>query len=241
MKRQILLLTFLFFILALLLPYFTNSRSFIYTPLAITLLSVFAIIIKYIPWDSISKSYKKDSVTTLKNIIEIFALCFAGFYFLFNFFGDLAITNLSLELITHRQKIEGTNNTYLAVDVKLAKGSVAYADLHSIKAYIYNINSSRVIDSLIFYGYERVQIIPNENFFKKVNTTYTMYSGLIDKDEKYTIASNESTQFGGGKLVKGNNPYRIEVTVIATRKKLLHNAISQFRASAISLPATDLQ
>jgi len=238
MKRKILLLLVLLIGLLLIPRYFTNNRLLLYLPVALLLIILLFLLFKLLSPKDLKKEFNKDRIGSLKNIIEIFALIFAGVFFLSHFAAQLEVTDLKLELSTNRVKVDpSSDSTYLVVDVKLSAGTAASADLQTIKAYLYGLNSIIPEDSMLFLGYDRLKIYPDEGY-AVTRATYNAYAGEIDTNKKYTIATNESTQFSSCKLLRNNNPYRVELIVITRNNIRLHRSNSQYRASATSLPAS---
>ncbi|WP_338765778.1 hypothetical protein WAF17_02385 [Bernardetia sp. ABR2-2B] len=182
--------------------------------------------------DKATQEHQHVRVSFVKDCIEIIAFICAGIYFLYQLVGNVDITNMDLEVKAQRLEIN-QDDDHLAVEVKLKKGDIASVYLHDIKGFIYDAQSNKFVDTLLFHGLSRVTIPMKDS--TKIEEGYTTFA-KVDSTPKYRIASNESTQFSAYQEISHKGAYRVDIIVITERMKLLHNVQSQYRASTITLP-----
>lgn len=221
---RLLVLTLIF--ISIIGIYFNNLLT-IYLPIFFLGLILIYSLTKILNFNKIKQEYEESIVAFIKNCIEIFAFLLAGLYFVYQFMGNVDITNLDVTISTERI-YKTVDTSYLAINVQLTKGEIASIYLHDMKAYLYEKDKLKPIDSVSINHFYRFNCIESSEQYQ--------LTSLKNEKEKYRLAANESTHYSDYLEISSDKIYTVVVAILAERRKVLHKVFPQYKASTVSFP-----
>lgn len=155
-------------------------------------------------------------ITSLKDFAQIFALVFAGCFFIWKWMSGALIANMDVDPIIERYK-KNDSKDYIKLTIKLKKGDRACIQIKDLK-----INFS------------------DEGTVKEINQKYHKLSSpnLPEENRMVLLSPGESTQFSYIYEVDSEKVYNIEIYIKGSSIifEKLPEKPSQWKASSVSLP-----
>lgn len=189
-----------------------------------------------------------DRVVFFGNLAEIFALLSAALFFGYKVFTGYFRINLSVAVVCHRQKLDGTNMDVLVITALLERGAEGSLRLHNAQV---KITTSGRADCFDFPGIRRSAYsdeTENNDDFGPGGGVRINWEENHSESPYICMTPKEKTELALFCEVTSGEVCRDEVAIagrkVLSRYNILRRALpsprmAQWKASAISLPIVD--